>query len=397
MIVGQKDGKRPMKFQMDEIAKHLDSYHLASLAQWVMEKAAIIQQIPAPTFMEQRRAAYVREQFGQMRLSDVDEDGVFNVYGRLMGRYPALPALMLVAHTDTVFGPDTNLTLRRIGDALHGPGIGDNSMGVAALLGVLHYLTSRSIMLDRDVWFVATTCEEGLGDLRGMRAAYDRLKTQVAGVINLEGLALGHIYHAGIAVKRLKIGAETGGGHSWLHFGRPSAVHELMRLGARIAELKPPQRPRTTFNIGVIEGGTSINTIAAHASMWLDMRSEETDALTVLERDVRALIHQLSGDEVRFVVEVVGERPSGRLSPEHPLVQAAVEALNYIGLRAVLENGSTDGNISLAAGCPTVTVGITRGGNAHRLDEYAETAPIRDGMLQLLMLVMTAARAEGVL
>jgi acetylornithine deacetylase/succinyl-diaminopimelate desuccinylase-like protein len=131
--------------------------------------------------------------------------------------------------------------------------------------------------------------------------------------------------------------------------------------------------------------------------MWLDLRSEQSDALMLLERDVRSLIDTFLVDDVRFDIEVVGERPAGHLSPSHPLVQAAVEALNYVGLRAVLETGSTDGNISLAGNCPTVTVGITRGGNAHRLDEYAETLPIRDGMLHLLMLVITAARAEGVL
>jgi len=386
-----------MKFQMEQAVRLLDSYHLATLAQWVANQAAVIQQIPAPTFMEQRRADYVRGQFAQMGLADVADDAVFNVYGRLPGKYPALPAVMLVAHTDTVFGAETDLTLRRMGDNLHGPGIGDNSMGVAGLLGVLHYLTSRKIELERDIWFVATSCEEGLGDLKGMRAAFERLKSTLAGVINLEGLAFGHVYHAGIAVKRLHITAQTGGGHSWLHFGRPSAIHALMQLGAKISTITPPERPRTTYNIGVIEGGVSINTIAASASLWLDLRSEQSDALIILERDVRAIIDTLKNDDVRFDIKVVGERPAGYLSPDHPLVQASIEALSYVGVRAVLETGSTDGNISLAGGCPTVTVGISRGGNAHRLDEYAETAPIRDGMLHLLMLVMTASRAEGVL
>jgi acetylornithine deacetylase/succinyl-diaminopimelate desuccinylase-like protein len=302
---------------------------------------------------------------------------------------------MVVAHTDTVFGPETDLSLRRVGDSLHGAGIGDNSMGVAGLLGALHYLTTRNLQLERDVWFVATSCEEGLGDLKGMRAAFERLQGQIAGVINLEGLALGHIYHAGIAVKRLHITAQTGGGHSWLHFGRPSAIHALMQLGSKISALKPPQRPRTTFNIGIVEGGTSINTIAPSAGMWLDLRSEQTDALTVLEREVRNLVNHMTTDEVRFRVEVVGDRPAGYLSPEHPLVQAAIESLGYVGMRAVLETGSTDGNVPLAAGCPTVTVGITRGGNAHRLDEYAEIAPIREGMIHLLMLLITAARADA--
>jgi acetylornithine deacetylase/succinyl-diaminopimelate desuccinylase-like protein len=297
---------------------------------------------------------------------------------------------MVVAHTDTVFGPDTDLTLHRDNQALHGPGIGDNSMGVAGLLGVLRLFRMLRLTPDRDVWFVATSCEEGLGDLKGMRAAFARLKPRVGAVVNIEGLAFGHVYHAGIAVKRLLITAHTGGGHSWLHFGRPSAIHALMQLGAKITGLKMPQYPRTTYNIGVIDGGTSINSIASSASLWLDLRSEGMQALGTLEEDVRRLIHTLTTPDVTFTVEVVGERPAGSVSPEHPLVRAAVEALSHAGLKATLETGSTDGNIALAAGCPTVTVGVTRGGNAHRLDEYAELAPVKDGIQQLFRLVMAA-------
>src|SRR5690606_23605835 len=188
----------------------------------------------------------------------------------------------------------------------------------------------------------------------------------------------------------LRITSRTGGGHSWLHFGRSSAIHALMQLGAKISALKPPQTPRTTFNIGLIEGGTSINSIASSADMWLDLRSEESNALAILEEEVYRLIYTLTTPDVAFDIEVVGERPSGHIAPDHPLVRAAVEALANVGVRATLETGSTDGNIALAAGCPTVTVGITRGGNAHRIDEYAETGPVKDGMQQLVRLVMTA-------
>jgi acetylornithine deacetylase/succinyl-diaminopimelate desuccinylase-like protein len=254
----------------------------------------------------------------------------------------------------------------------------------------MHLFTTTGRTPDRDLWFVATSCEEGLGDLKGMRAAFARLQDRVGAVVNIEGLAFGHVYHAGIAVKRLRITARTGGGHSWLHYGRPSAIHALMQLGAKISALKPPHTPRTTFNIGLIEGGTSINSIASRADIWLDLRSEEMNALAILEEEVYRLIYSLTTPDVAFDVEVVGERPAGYISPEHPLVRAAVDALAAVGVRATLETGSTDGNIALAAGCPTVTVGVTRGGNAHRLDEYAETGPVKDGMQQLFQLVLTA-------
>jgi tripeptide aminopeptidase len=379
-----------MKIQMKKAGGTLDARSITAIADWVIAQAVSIQRIPAPTFHERQRAELVSALMTEHGLRDLDIDAMHNVYGRLPGEDPTLPALMIVAHTDTVFGPETELALRREAGMLHGPGIGDNSLGVGGMLGIMHLFTMLGQTPDRDIWFVATSCEEGLGDLKGMRAAFARLQDRVGAVINIEGLAFGHVYHAGIAVKRLRITARTGGGHSWLHFGRPSAIHALMQLGAKISALKPPQTPRTTFNIGLIEGGTSINSIAASADMWLDLRSEEMNALAILEEEVYRLIYSLTALDVAFDVEVVGERPAGYISPEHPLVRAAVEALANVGVRATLETGSTDGNIALAAGCPTVTVGVTRGGNAHRLDEYAETGPVKDGMQQLFQLVMAA-------
>lgn len=379
-----------MKIQMHQTTRLLDPRSAAGIADWVIAQAVAIQRVPAPTFEERARAELVAAFLTEYGLQDIDIDDVHNVYGRLPGADPALPALMVVAHTDTVFGPDTDLTLHRDAHALHGPGIGDNSLGVAGMLGVLRLMREHKVTPDRDVWFVATSCEEGLGDLRGMRAAFARLRDHVGAVVNIEGLAFGHVYHAGIAVKRLQITARTGGGHSWLHFGRPSAIHSLMALGAKIAGLVPPRSPRTTFNIGVIDGGTSINSIASSASLWLDLRSEDMTALGALEADVRRLVDTLVTPDVSFEIDIVGDRPAGYLSPEHPLVGAAVEALAQVGVRATLETGSTDGNIALAAGCPTVTVGITRGGNAHRLDEYAEISAVKDGMQQLFRLVMSA-------
>lgn len=379
-----------MKIQMKKADGTLDVRSLAALADWVIAQAVAIQRISAPTFYERQRAELVSAVMTEHGLRDIDIDAIHNVYGRMPGTDRGLPALMIVAHTDTVFNADTDLALRREAGTLHGPGIGDNSLGVGGMLGVLHLFRTLGRMPDRDLWFVATSCEEGLGDLKGMRAAFARLQDRIGAVVNIEGLAFGHVYHAGIAVKRLRITARTGGGHSWLHFGRPSAIHALMQLGAKIAALKPPQTPRTTFNIGLIEGGTSINSIAASADIWLDLRSEDMNALALLEEEVYRLIYSLTSPDVAFDVEVVGERPAGYIAPDHPLVRAAVEALANVGVRATLETGSTDGNIALAAGCPTVTVGVTRGGNAHRLDEYAETGPVKDGIQQLFQLVLMA-------
>jgi|FLYN01.1.fsa_nt_gi acetylornithine deacetylase/succinyl-diaminopimelate desuccinylase-like protein len=383
-----------MKRLVEKIDQTLDWRWLPSLSRWMMEQAIAIQQIPAPTFHEAQRSAYVADQFRSLDLALVETDPLHNVYGLWLGGDQKAPAAMITAHTDTVFSVETDLTTRTDGALIYGPGLGDNSIGVAALLGIAYALRHQYIQPDGNIWLVATVGEEGLGDLCGMKAAFARLKPYVQSVINLEGLAFEHVYHAGIAVRRLHITAHTEGGHSWLNFGRASAIHGIVQLGARITTLQPPAAPRTTYNIGLIEGGQSINTIASTASLWLDIRSEDQATLAEFERQIRAEVEALTTSELRFTIEVVGDRPAGRLSPEHPLVQGALAALSQLGVTGVLETGSTDANIPLAAGCPAVTVGLTRGGNAHRLDEYVNTEPLSAGLRQLILLALAATSRE---
>jgi acetylornithine deacetylase/succinyl-diaminopimelate desuccinylase-like protein len=356
----------------------------------VIEEAIAIQQIPAPTFDEGRRAAYVANRF--KGLDSVEIDGLHNVYGRLPGTDRQRPALLLAAHTDTVFDRATPLDIRRDNGRIYGPGLGDNSLGVASLLAMVDAL--RDQRLPVDVWFVANTREEGLGDLGGIRAAYDRLKARLGAAIIIEGIAFGRVYHAGIAVRRLKISCHAPGGHSWLHFGRPSAIHGLMRLGAQITTLTPPETPRTTYNIGVIEGGTTVNSIATDAWLLLDLRSEDRGALAAMEQQVMSMVDSCRAPEQDFTVEVVGDRPAGSIPVNHPLVELARDSLEAVGAHPVFEIGSTDANALLAAGLPTVTIGITQGGNAHRPDEYIDTANIPAGLLQLLLLTVAAADGQ---
>ncbi len=379
-----------MKDQVARIDRALDWSWLPNIAQYALEQALAVQQIPAPTFSEQARAAYILDLFTEHGLAACETDAVHNVYGLLPGTNPALPGLMITAHTDTVFPADADLKTRHEGSLIYGPGLGDNSIGVGGMLGLLAALRQHDLYLPRDVWFVATTGEEGLGDLGGIKAAFSRLKDRIAYVVNLEGLAFGHIYHAGIAVRRLRITARAEGGHSWLHFGRASAVHGILRLGALITDIEPPQTPRTTFNIGKIEGGQGINVIGRDAGLWIDLRSEEPAALSALEQQVQALVRQLETPDLQFTVEVVGDRPAGRIPPDHPLVQCALAVLDRQGIQGTLEVGSTDANVPLAAGVPAVTIGITRGGNAHRADEYVEVAPVENGVRQLILLVLAA-------
>ncbi len=382
-----------MKQVVNEWDKQLTWGWLAEHSQWVLNMSIAIQQIPAPTFAEKERAEYVLSQFRALYLDDAFMDEGFNVYGLIRGKEPHRPAVMISAHTDTVFAPDTHLQIKRDGDWVYGPGLGDNSIGVAGLLGLIAGLRHLNIQPRCDIWLVADTREEGLGDLGGMKMAFNRLRDRIGMVINLEGMAFGHVYHSGIAVRRLHITAQAEGGHSWLNFGRSSAIHGIVELGHAILQLTLPDSPRTTYNIGMIEGGQSINTIATEAGLWLDMRSENSPSLALIENDVQQIISQLQRPNLSYTAEVVGDRPAGSIAPDHPLVQMALAALEQVGVRGTLETGSTDANVPLSLGYPAITVGITRGGNAHRLDEYIETKPIANGMRQLILLTIIATES----
>lgn len=368
---------------------------LPEVVSWIVEKAIEIQQIPAPTFDEKQRAVQVASEFRALGFESIDMDERSNVYGVLPGKDRSLPGVMIAAHTDTVFPSETDLTIRRENGTIYGPGLGDNSLGVAGMLGMAEFLRREEIIPACDLRFVATSREEGLGDLGGIKLAFAREQPHIKAVINLEGLAFGHIYHAGIAVRRLHITALTGGGHSWIHFGRASAIHGIIDLGARILTIRPPESPRTTYNIGLVDGGQSINTIAAKASMWLDLRSETRDTLEALEQQVHGHIQAAASDELRFEVEIVGDRPAGFITPDHPLVLFALAALDQLGVSGSLETGSTDANVPLSAGCPAVTIGITQGGNAHRIDEFIKTDMIESGLRQLILLTLAASEWQA--
>ncbi|HEX2995553.1 MAG TPA: M20/M25/M40 family metallo-hydrolase [Anaerolineales bacterium] len=355
-------------------------------AKRVVELAIQIQQIPAPTFQEEQRAEFIRNLFINEQLQDVCLDEAGNVLARLPGKGEAKP-LIISAHMDTVFPAGTDLSIKRGSELVHGPGLGDNSMGVAALFGLAWALKERAIPLRGDVWFVANVCEEGLGDLRGMKAVVDRFQANVHAYLILEGLALGHVYHRAVGVRRYRVRARTGGGHSWSDYGQPSAIHELAKLVVELAALNLPTYPRTTMNVGRISGGTSVNVIASEASFELDLRSEGQAALAELVSTAEKLIQQASKPGVKVEAEVIGQRPAGEISVSHPLVLLAKDCLREQGLEAGLISGSTDANIPLSKGYPAIVLGITTGGSAHTTHEYVNTAPVARGMEQLINFV----------
>jgi tripeptide aminopeptidase len=369
----------------------------------LLDLAITIQQIPAPTFHEVERAKFVHEQFAAEGLKHVEIDSTGNVYGCLenAGRQPSTinRPLVVSAHLDTVFPSSVDLHYVREPERILAPGIGDNSLGVAGLFGLVWALRERGLTLPGDLWLVANVCEEGLGDLRGMRALVDRFgrcreqsaeRSDPLAYLVVEGMALGQVYHRGLGVRRYRITVRTSGGHSWIDYGQPSAIHELTAISTRITALELPRSPRTTLNVGVISGGSSVNTIAAEAMLELDLRSEDSQALETLVWQVEQITHSAEKPGVTIELEVIGQRPSGELPAEHPLVKLAQDCLRAVGSEPHLNIGSTDANLPLSRGLPSVAIGLTTGGRAHTVHEFMNIAPLENGMEQLIRLVSKA-------
>jgi acetylornithine deacetylase/succinyl-diaminopimelate desuccinylase-like protein len=351
-----------------------------------LDLAIKIQQVPAPTFAEAQRAQLVKGLFEAEGLQDISTDDLENVYARLPGKGKARP-LIVSAHLDTVFPAETDLSASHSNGQITGPGIGDNSLGVAALVGLVQLLRKRNKLLAGDLWVVANVCEEGLGDLHGMRAVVDRFGADVQAYLIIEGLSLGYIQHRALGVLRYRITANTTGGHSWSDYGQPSALHEISALVTQLTAIPLPDEPRTTMNVGRMGGGTSINAIAADAWLELDLRSESPQALTELAQKVEQLIETAGKQDIRFEAEVIGQRPAGDLPADHPLISLAEACLKEQGFEPKLMIGSTDANVPLSRGLPAVVLGVTNGAGAHTTGEFINTEPVGRGMQQLVQFV----------
>lgn len=361
----------------------------ASFIEQILNLTCEIQAIPAPTFHETRRAAFFLKRFEDLGLQDVQLDQTGNVLARMPGAGQDSP-LVVSAHMDTVHPLDVPLVIQRQADRIVGPGIGDNSLGLAALVGLVELLQTHEIRLSGDLWLVANVSEEGLGDLRGIQAIVDRFGSSPLAYLVVEGMGLGTILHRGLGVERYKIIVQTQGGHSWVNYGQPSAIHELCGLVTRITSLSLPQNPRATLNVGVIQGGTSVNTIASQAWLELDLRSEDRVTLARLVREVNQIVQATRRAGVMVKIERIGKRQAGQLPADHPLVSMARDVLAELGLEARLDIASTDANLPLSRGYPAICIGITPGNNAHTKEEYILIRPVAQGMLQLFMLVTRA-------
>jgi acetylornithine deacetylase/succinyl-diaminopimelate desuccinylase-like protein len=354
-----------------------------------VEETIRIAEIPAPTFHEQARAAYAASRFRALGLERVEIAPCGNVYGLLPGDGP--PAAAFIAHLDTVFPQDIVHTVHRRDDRLYGPGVGDNAAGLAGLLGAITALREAGARPARPIWVAGSVGEEGLGNLRGATAIADRLGGAVEAMVAVEGSFFGRLSHTAVGSRRLKISCSAPGGHSWHDFGRPSAVHALVRLAAALTSLRMPAEPRTTYNIGRIEGGSGVNVIAEEAHLLLDLRSTDAQALDEVSAQVHTLLAAHAVHDLELEAREVGFRPAGHLGQQHSLVQICASALHRLGMTPLYAPASTDANVPLSRGIPAVTLGVTRGGGAHTRGEWIETGPLVRGVQQLVLVAMALA------
>lgn len=348
---------------------------------------ARIAELPAPTGDEGARAEFMAARLRALGAAGVEIDAAGNAVGRLPGQGSG-PVLVLAAHLDTVFPHGTELRACRDGDLLRGPGVGDNAASLAAMLMAARILQEGQYPLGGDVILAATVGEEGLGNLRGIRSLMERLGAEVDYVVPIDG-TLGGMVRQGVGSRRYRLVVEAEGGHSWGAFGAPSAVHSLGKMIARISDIPVPMHPKTTFNVGTIQGGTAVNAIAARAEALIDLRSVDAAELERLDRRVQEAVQQVAHQTAAPArLEPVGERPAGAIPDGHPLCRAVRAVHGRLGIQTRTYASSTDANIPLSLGMPAVTIGVTLGGNGHREDEYIHVPPLARGLAQVVLLVL---------
>jgi acetylornithine deacetylase/succinyl-diaminopimelate desuccinylase-like protein len=333
------------------------------------EAVAELAQIPAPTFAEEPRLAWLEARTARLPGSRSRDSA-----GNLVWRWGhGRPRLLLLAHVDTVFGAGTDLAVRANGGDLVGPGVGDNAAAVAVAVEVVGRLLERCRLAPGAVAF--TVGEEGLGNLRGATVACRELEPEL--VIALEGHGLEHVLVDAIGSVRARIEITGPGGHSWADRGAASAIHALLPLAGLLLALATPETP---VNVGLVSGGRSVNAIADRAELVVEMRSLEPRSLDSFGGALRGLAVE---SPLAVHLELLGRRPAGRLDREHPLLAAVREARAELGLPGELGAGSTDANAALAAGIPALTLGVARGCGMHTLEERIETASLELGCRQL--------------
>src|SRR5580698_5754832 len=378
------------------------------LAYWQLEMA----RIPAPPFGEAVRAEWLKKRFREIGLTDVHIDSVGNVFGVREGSGPGFVSLS--AHIDTVFPAGTPLNVRQQGTRLYGPGVSDNGAGVASLLAVAAALHAAKISPETPIVFIGNVGEEGEGDLRGMRHIFSntRWKDSIRYSLVLDGAGSDTIVAEALGSRRFEVIVRGPGGHSWSDFGAPNPILVLARAIGTFAQTPVPLSPKTTFNIGVIRGGTSVNSIPESASMRVDIRSTSMAEMERLEASLRHELELASEQEtqiserrnpsprrstaISYEIVAIGDRPAGELAPDARMLKVIRAVDSHLGNAAQIQRASTDANIPLSLAREAIAIGGGgSGGGAHTLQEWFDCTGRDLGLKRILLTLLALAGVSG--
>lgn len=367
----------------------------------INEMQVKLAEIPAPSYAEEQRAAAVEPLLAAAGLR-VHRDKTGNVIGELRGANEK-ELVLVAAHLDTVFPAGTDVKVRREGERLSGPGISDNGTGLAALVALARAMQAAKVTPQRTILFAADVGEEGEGNLRGMRALVETYRANLKAAIVLDGSGTDHVSTKALASRRLAVTVVGPGGHSWSDFGMVNPINAIVRTAVRFITTKVPSSPRTTFNVGQIEGGTSVNSIPHEAGFKVDIRSESEEELARLETALRECViagvrdemesaRDRSKGKLEWKVDLLGSRPGGELTAGSPLLAALRGADEFLGNHSRLERSSTDANIPLSLGIDAIAIGAGgNGGGAHSLQEWYEPAGREMGLKRALLALLEVA------
>jgi acetylornithine deacetylase/succinyl-diaminopimelate desuccinylase-like protein len=353
---------------------------------WTVGQQVSLCEIPAPPFKEAKRAAEFRRRLQALGLTArIDAEG--NVIAERPGRAGSTaPVVVIAGHLDTVFPEGTRVVTTREGGRIKGPGIGDDCRGLAVVLSVARAFQLAKVQTEGPVAFVGNVGEEGPGNLRGTRHLYDvSLRDRIGNFISVDGTGISVTSRA-VGSIRYRVTYKGPGGHSYGAFGIPNPIHALGRAIAGIADLQVPAAPKTTFNVGVIDGGTSVNSIPFEGIADIDMRSESAESLSQLDVKLRAVLARaLEAENARWTsdaarraqltlkIDTIGIRPAGAQPDSAPIVRAALDAARSVGASVETRASSTDANVPIGRGLPGITIGGGgRGAGSHSLDEWYE-------------------------
>jgi tripeptide aminopeptidase len=387
-----------------KVLKTLDDIKADDVTAFTEQKR--ITEIPSPPFKESVRAAYLLQRFRELGLADASIDSEGNVIGLRRGKGAGRLKLVVSAHLDTVFPEGTDVTVKEKDGIALAPGIGDDSRGLAALLSLLKAMNGNDISTVGDVMFVATVGEEELGNLRGVKALF-RDHADIDGFISIDGMGISRIVNQGTGSHRYEIIFTGPGGHSFQEFGLPSPIHAMGRAIAKISDLQTPAQPKTTFTVGTVRGGTSVNAIAAEARMAVDMRSDSTEELLKLESRLLDLVKQAvveenarwKSDRLTLEIKLIGDRPAGLTAMDSPIVLATQRAVTTLtpSAQVTFAGSSTDSNQAMSLGIPAITVGGGgEGGNWHSRSEWYKPTAAWLGPQSALLTILMLTGLDGV-